>query len=277
MTDTTKEAIQLLLDTGKAQQTVHENVMGDPFFITPAGEAKGLHGFFPPRRIEARVMLLDAGSFADYVNRFKSERTLIFAEVTETAATLKAVLDYHQPHQPEYCRHVAEFATIETPEWKIWKAANRKPMNQVEFATWLEDNLSLFVSGPRSDSPTATDLLELVRTLHGHQNARFNTALRLDNGAYSVAYDEDVEVKGTSATRGGQVELPKEISAGFAIFQGAEKYLVPARLKTRCSERKLAIWFETIALHAIVRESILALVKQVADKTGIVPMLGAPR
>ena len=283
-----KEAIELLLQTGRAQQEVRDNIAGDPFFITPSGVATGLKGFYPPRRIEQSVTLLDAGSFISYVNAYKRPQTVIFADVTETGCTLTAVLDYHAPptaqtpELPMYCRHKATFTAIETPEWKIWKAANRQSMSQVEFATWLEDNLHLFVQPlkedgtPDKDSPTPAELLELIRSLHGHQNARFNTALRLDNGAFSVSYDEDVVVKGTTTTRSEALELPKQISAGFAIFQGAVKYAVTARLKTRCNERKLVVWFETIALHVIVRESIMALVKQVGEQTNIVPLLGKP-
>ena len=51
---------------------------------------------------------------------------------------------------------------------------------------------------------------------------------------------------------------------------------MPARLKSRCEDRKLSLFFETIAQHTIVRESILLLVKQISDGTKIIPMLGNP-
>lgn len=281
-----KEAIDLLLATGRGQNQVMENLSGEPFFIAPSGEPKGLKGFFPPRRIEQRVKLLDAGSFIDYVNRFKTLDSLIFSDVTEQGATLTAVIDYHTPEKeggvPDWCRHIATFTTMQTPEWKAWLAGNRKPMEQVEFATWLEDNLHLFVVPKDKVTgqdlpgyPTPAELLELVRSLHGHQNARFNTALRLDNGAYSVAYDEDVSVKGTMSTRSEAMELPPLVCGAVSVFQGSAPYAVSARLKSRCVERKLVLWFETINLPAIVRESIMATVKEVGEKTGIVPLLGS--
>jgi hypothetical protein len=68
--------------------------------------------------------------------------------------------------------------------------------------------------------------------------------------------------------------LPPMIMGGIAVFQGSNPYMVPARLKSRCEDRRLVLFFETVALHAIVRESILLLVKQVAEKTKIVPLLG---
>jgi uncharacterized protein YfdQ (DUF2303 family) len=278
----TDQAIEVLLRTGREQQRVDENPAGDPFYITPAGTVCSLASVYPPRRIERTVTLLDAGSFIEYVNRFKAEdASLIFAGLSETAATFTAILDYHTPGNegagyPAYCRHLAKFTTKPTPEWTSWLAANRKPLTQVEFATWLEDNLSLFATLPDSDAPSGAELLELVQSLHGHQNARFSSTVRLNNGAYSASYDEDVEVKGTTTTRPGQIELPKEIAGGFALFEGGEPYAVRARLKTRISERRLLLHFETVALPQLVRENIMAVVKQVATQTELTPLLGQP-
>lgn len=249
-----------------------ENSQSTPFVVIPQSQkVESLESLFPPQRINRTVNLLEAGSFIEYVNRFKTANTLIFANVSETGAAFTAMLDYHSPApelKPAYCKHIAKFEAVETPEWKVWKSANRQPMNQVQFATFLEDNQSLFVE------PTGADLLELVRTLHGHRNARFNTALRLDNGSYSVSYDEDVVVKGTNTAKSGEMELPPMIQAGLAVFQGADPYKVSARLKSRCEDRRLVLFFETVSMHAIVRESIMLLVKQITEGTKIVPMLG---
>ncbi len=247
---------------------------GVPFLVIPDGmKLESLERLIPPQRIKRHVQFLEASSFCDYVNKFKNSNTLIFANVSESGCKFLAILDYHAPMPdltPAYCDHVATFTAIETPEWKTWREANRQAMNQVEFATWLEDNQKLFVE------PTGAELLELVRTLHGHNNARFNTALRLDNGSFSVSYDEDVVVKGASVAKGGEFELPPVIKAGIAVFQGGEKYEVSARLKSRCADRKLSLFFETISYHEIVRESILLLTKQIGEETKIVPLLGNP-
>ena len=245
---------------------------GHPFAIVPADmKPLDLEGYFPPRRIKQRVLLSEVGSFVDYVERFKTPDTMVFANIGEDGATFTAVLDYHGRAPglaPAYGCHVATFILKQTPEWVVWKAANRKVMGQVDFATWLEDNATLFVN------PTGADLLELVRSLHGHKNARFSTALRLDNGAYSVGYDEDVEIKGTSTARSGSMELPPVIEAGFAPFLGAHSYLVRARLKSRVNDRALSLWFETIEMHQIVRDSILLVVAEIEEKTGLRPLLG---
>jgi len=245
-----------------------------PFILVPSGmRAESLAPFRPPPRIKRTVTLLEANSFADYVNKFKMPETLIFVTVTETGCTFRALLDYHQPAPdltPAYCEHEAVFAAVETPDWKVWKAADRKKLPQVDFAEWIENNSRLMVE------PSGAELLELVRSLHGHKNARFNQSIRLDNGAYSVNYDEDVEIKGSVSTKAGAIELPPTIKAGIAVFQGADKYAVEARLKSRIEERRLVLYFETIAITEIVRESIMLIVKQISERTSIVPLIGTP-
>lgn len=278
--DLTEQAIEKLLTTGRAQIPVTTEGSAEAYFIRPDGQPVSLASFYDPQRIKRTVTLLDANSFALYVNRFKDPWSVIFANVGDDAATFTAILDYHGMHDgaapmPDFCDHVAKFTTQLTPEWKAWKAADRKPMSQVDFATWLEDNLNLFTSGAES-APTAGDLLELVQTLHGHQNARFNTALRLNTGAYSTNYDEDIEVKGTISTKAGSIELPRFIVGGFPLFHGCAAYRVDARLKTRIEARKLVIYFETVALPKLVRESLLGVVAQIEDTTKIKPLLGNP-
>ena len=135
---------------------------------------------------------------------------MIFANILSDVATFTAVLDYHcnaiAGNKPGNCNHRATFTTQETPEWKIWKSANRKPMSQLEFATFIEDNLSLFVRPKETNYPVGAELLELVRTLHGHRSASFDSMLRLNNGAYSVNYQE--YGRGSRHHRKGQHRIP---------------------------------------------------------------------
>lgn len=287
MNEINTEIASLLLQQGaKSPQILALPDTAEKVVVIPQGmDVKSLKPFCPPERIEQRVTLLEAGSFIDYVNRFKDTDTLIFSNVSETGVTFTAVLDYHQQKdfKPRYGRHVATFTAVETPDWKVWKGADRKPMKQIDFAEFLENNLQLFVSKETKDGKTSyksngATLLELVRTLHGHNNARFSTCIRLDNGAHSIAYEEDVRVVGNAGgtvAKPGQMELPPMVSVALSVFQGADPYYIQARLKSRIAERQLFIYFETVQMPAIVRESILLLVKQVAEKTKIVPLLGS--
>lgn len=270
----TADNIKQLIEIGRTQGTPFTVAGGDPFVILPQNyRTEDISKFLAPTRIQQLPQLIEAGSFIDYVNRFKTGDTMIFANVTDTGATLVAMLDYHGPApklKPAYCQHKATFQTLPTKEWSDWMAANGKRMDQVAFATWLEENYPLITE------PSGAVLLELVQTLIGKSDVRYNSAIRLKSGSSKLDFEEDVTLRGTTATKEGEVELPQIITAGIAPFQGTDKYEVKARLKYRIESRKLQLWFETIAQHRIVRDAILGIVKQVAEKTEIIPLIGRP-
>lgn len=273
-----KETVEYLLATGRAQHPVFHGNTGNAFFIKPNGTPISLKQFFAPTRIKQTVSLASADSFCEYFARFAGPESIIFAEVDNDSAKFVAMLDYHTPtaegdNTPNYCEHVAHYETEQTPEWTAWLGANRRFMNQVDFATWMEDNLHLFVS-PDKTAPSGADLLELVKSLHGHQTAVFNTALRLDNGAYTVRYEEAIDVRGT--IKADSLTLPPFIYGGFSLFNGMGPYLVKARLKTRIENRKLVLFFETVALEKTVRDCLGLVAKEIGEKTKRTILFGSP-
>lgn len=99
---------------------------------------------------------------------------------------------------------------------------------------------------------------------------------REDKGG-SLDYAEEVSASGNLAGKPGSIELPPVVSAAIDIFEGGAKpYLVNARLKVRVEGRKLQLWFETVDRNKLVRDAVLKTVAQVAEKTGIIPLLGQP-
>src|SRR5690606_11399767 len=97
------------------------------------------------------------------------------------------------------------------------KGNNGGTFSQTEFALFLEDNERVF------QSPSGADLLELVTTLEGKNNVRFNTAVRLSNGKAKLDYEEDVELRGGVGT--GQIEVPTELICKIIPFEnGPEPY-----------------------------------------------------
>jgi uncharacterized protein YfdQ (DUF2303 family) len=247
---------------------------GDPFAIVADGfHVENLSHLVPPPRIARNVHLMEVESFCAYVNRFKQSDSLIFCDMGAEGCTFTAMLDYHGAAPdltPRHCQHMARYTAMFTPEWQVLREASGESFNQVAFATFLEDNQKLFVS------PSGADLLELVKSLHGHRNARFNTALRLDNGAYSVSFDEDIVIKGSNVSKAGDMTLPDKLTCAAKVFLGGDKWEINARLKTACKDRQLVIWYQIIGVPEIIRENIFSLVKKINEKTEILPMLGRP-
>lgn len=274
----------MLMDAGARAQVAIPGA--DPFVVIPQSHRlESILHLVPPTRIRTQVSLSDPASFTAYVNRFKDEDTLIFADVTDTGAKFTAILDFHkagarpgsedaeQPAKldtaiPRYLSHAATFECQKTTEWLRWMDCNGKKMSQVEFATWLEENQDLIVE------PSGGELLELVQNLEGKSDVRFATAVKLQNGRNSLQYDEDVTLSGTVQSKSGKMEIPQNIGAGIAPFQGVSKYAVNARLKYRIEQRKLTFWFETITPHRIVRDAVNDVLLRIESETKLTPLAG---
>lgn len=271
-----KETIDRIAELG-ASPTIEE--AGDKeFALVPSGfQAMELSTFFPPKVIRQQVVVETPESFVAYVERFKTDNTMIFADVSDAGASIVAVIDYHEPPaKAARAAHVVVYRTVPTTEWKAWMEANGvgQAKNQLGFATWLEDNLNLFQHPDAK--PTGAELLELVLSLEGKQHVNFNSGIRLDNGKNRLEYDEDIVLKGNTqaTTKAGAVELPRELLAAIAPFMGATPYAVRARLKYRIQSRNLSIWYETIAPHIIIRDSVKSVVTTIEAGTGLKAILG---
>lgn len=271
--NTEKETIDRLLELGAGLTGAANTpaVDGDPYLVIPSGcKLENLAHLYPPTRIRQHVRLDDAASFAQYVGYFKTDATQIFADLER--ANFTAVLDYHTLNHPAYGNHRASLVLRQTPEFITWMEKDCQKMSQLDFATWLEDAQAHF------RDPSGADLLELITSLHGHVDARFNMAFRLKDGGCNLAYDEDVTIRGSLAnnTKPGEMALPDKIVVGLSPFEGSPLYEVNARLKVRIQSHALVLWFETLNKERILRDAVLQVRNQITTATSIEILLGTP-
>lgn len=273
--------VKALLDAGAAHALPITKHGGKPVVIVPAGYGvKELE--LPPERVANGRTFSDVESFATYVNRFKYDGTLLFAKITDTNCEITAHLDYHNKTFLEgyaagrdWSSHRAILTCVLTKEWATWmkhngpKGNNGEAFSQTQFAQFLEDNERVF------QSPSGADLLELVTTLEGKNNVRFNTAVRLSNGKAKLDYEEDVELRGGVGT--GQIEVPTQLICKIIPFEnGPEPYEVRSRLRYRVANRQIVFWYETITPHLVLRDAAKAVLDAVREKVPAVPlMIGA--
>lgn len=266
---TSGPALGAALGAGAALGGVRTEHKGIPFAVVPAGyRLESLEKLLPPQKVEQHPKFQDAASFCEYVKRFKGPSSTLFAAVSNTGCSVVAALDYHEPGKPGWVRHRATLALKQTTEWSTWVDMEGEWFSQLEFALFLEENERLFVS------PSGADLRELVLTLEGKSNARFNSAVRLQNGAVKMSYEEDVELRGSSGERPGELELPGLLICAIAPFEYMGPYEVKARLRYRIAERRLSFRYETVAAHLIVRDAVKIVLENVENQTGLRPLLG---
>ena len=122
-----------------------------------------------PAMKDGTVIVRDVESFGVYYDKHADDDSEVFADLD--AGTITAVLDAH--HSADWAargltlddarwqQHRLVLALKPTLPWVTWTAQNRKPMTQIDFADFLEDNR-------RDLDPdggiTAADFLELAQS-----------------------------------------------------------------------------------------------------------------
>lgn len=215
-----------------------------------------------PKRIRQTVQLSDHPSFCRYVSDFKSEETVIFAEVSNDGGTFTAVLDYHHG-EPSWCTHKAIFTPEKSENWKRWLSQNGKQMGQTEFALFLENNT------PDVVTPAGADLLQIINEFEVEGSLNFQRVQRLSNGTVKFSFQNEQKAKA------GDLSVPEVFTLRFPLFNGEPMTVLTARLRYRLgSGGELKVWFELVNPHVAVREGLQSLVERVATGTAIAPLMG---
>ena len=95
-----------------------------------------------PHTGTARVTRIE--SFFDHVNRFKSDASVVFADVERGDPQLLAVIDYHDVKTPPTQwggRHRTLYPFPVSEEMQAWAGIDGKPMNMITFARFIEGRL----------------------------------------------------------------------------------------------------------------------------------------
>jgi uncharacterized protein YfdQ (DUF2303 family) len=120
---------------------------GAPYVVIPDGyTVHNLEHLLPtPTRARAAVVVADSDSFIGYVNKHGMRTaSTIYADIDSEESRLKltAVLNDHTSTEADWRDHTCALTPKQSVEWRRWLGKNKQAMNQIEFATWLEDNLS---------------------------------------------------------------------------------------------------------------------------------------
>lgn len=203
----------------------------------------GVHDLEPfeaaPRRARANHEFREVAALAAYLTRYGDANAVAFADWR--AGTIRAVLDYHEPAgAPAFGEHRASFVAQRTSAWQAWRGAHDKPMRQVEFGRFLEENAHVIVE------PDAAAVVEVCMTLDAVKRVTFQSAVRLSDGYRQLKYIEDNDTK-------GGVRVPEALVINVPVFEGQEPQRIPVRLRYRIDDGKLALWVTIDNLDDIER------------------------
>lgn len=254
-----------------AEERGYPRAIGDngvPFTVIPKNcQLVSLQEYSPMERPlykRGSARLDDADSFIRWFNRFKGDDSRIFADPDATAFT--AIIDYHAAGSGPggFQKLTAAFGCPLSTEFATWKAKNKQPMAQAEFAEFVEENL------PDITTPKPASMLEMSRDMKARSDADFSQATRLDNGQIQFKYSETI--KGSYGA--GNAEIPEQFFIGIPVFVGGPKVNMKVWFRYRIREGKLALWFDIWRIKQIQQEAFGLMVKEVAEKTSCDVYLG---
>lgn len=214
-----------------------------------------------PKLIEQGVTLQNADALVEYVNRFKGDTSLLFANVD--TSTITAAVDYHGKDKPELVRHRATLALAFSEEWKTWTAVNGTLQPQLEFARFIEEN------SPDIKAPDAASLLEAVRDLQAKRSVNFTAVVRTASDNENFEYSDATETRGK-----GGIEVPTRFLLNIPVYFGEPPGEVSAFLRWRLEEAKLKLGIKLHRAEHIRQAAFRAIVTAVHERTGVLPVYG---
>lgn len=266
-------AVRALLEAGAGLAKPHAHPMpgGSPYAVIPPGwDLQELPPPYQPTRPVAKVTLDDVDSFVNYWTLHHMGASRIYA--TLQPPKFVAVLDDFIPtgaddadcHAP-WREFRASFQPAYSREWQTWTTRNRKPMTQLEFAEFVQDNL------PDVAEPDGATLLETALNFEASQSGSFVSTQRLNDGSHNLQWKTDNNASGT-------VLLPQMLVLQIPVFDAGDIVRMEARLRYRVipGEGKLILWYELVRPHKAEEAALREMWKHIEEQSGREVLMGRP-
>lgn len=214
-----------------------------------------------PKTIEQAVTLQNADALKAYLNRFKGETSIMFADIA--GSRIVGAIDYHGPGQGALVKHKATLDLPYSEEWKTWSAINGQLKPQLEFARFIEEN------APDVKSPDAATLLEAVRDLQARRNVNFIQAVRTDSDNECFEFTDNTEARTKD-----DLELPTKFVLGIPVYFGDPDVEVHAFLRWKLEDAKLLLGIKLHRAEHVRQAAFNLIVTDAMEKTSLLAVFG---
>lgn len=281
-----------------------------PVLLLPSPAGIGIHQLKPlfdpyrdrPERRTGTAHFQTLGSFIDHVNRFRDPASALFASIDPVKPSLLCVLDYHEPLNtadgaaspdpaPRWGKHRAAHAFPLSAEWQAWVAQNKQPMNQSDFACFIEDRILDILPAPSfAGDLSAQDaklqamaallggtfagperMMGLSRGLIVHERSKIGATVNLASGEGSIEFENE-HIDGT----GQKLAVPSLFCIGLSVFDSGALYRLTARLRYRRQGAALSWWYELYRADLVFRDAVREACERAAAETELPLFFGAP-
>lgn len=236
-----------------------------------------------PARKTGKVEVIDVASFLTYWGKHHDNGSEIYANLD--ADQIVAILDAHETSSARYQQHRLVLQLSETPQWVTWMSLHDKMVKQDAFAEFIDKNYgdvapsteTIHLPGGVSfPNVSASDLRELAQHLTAHVDAKIDRGQRIDNGATTLKYEEDVTVKGGSK---GEFPVPAAFLLNIRPYDDCpDDTRVIARVRTRIGRSDGTLWigYDLFEVEKVQRRAFDDVVAKISAATNSGVMLGLP-
>jgi uncharacterized protein YfdQ (DUF2303 family) len=262
----TIDNVKTLLDAGRASGQVIELKEGAPFVVLPVGyKPESVEGLLTrPLRKKGTVTFQTLESFNRYVKEHKAAGTAIFTCLGGGLGAT-AVFDHHSGTEAGWGQHRAILNPLTTEAWRQWTGNSGKWLEQLAFATFLEERAADVVI------PSAAEFKQIALELEARREVVFKSALRLSNGDVELTY------KNETTAKGGVMEMPTEFEIRLQAHHEQPPITIQAFLRHKLGEGKISFKYELRQLEAVQELMRLELKSAIFNQTGIEVYAGAPQ
>lgn len=223
-----------------------------------------------PREIRAAVKITDTESMISYVNLFKDDRSIGFANLDNL--TVSAIMDYHRPDDPENCAHHAIYTCPVSNEWQTWtRAMAAKFMDQATFAEFLEENACDMISAEGVEPAT---IMEVATQLRVSVKSNFDSGVNINTGEVQFTYTTEHKQQ----SKRGDITVPTKFFIAIPVFRDGDRYRLAVRLRYRLGDGGGVAWAISIDHIDRIRDNAFKeVVKAINEGTGLTIWSGSTR
>jgi len=236
---------------------------------------------FLPKHITQAVQLQTLMSMCDYMNRFKNNDSVIFADIA--ANRILGIVDYHteatEAVEPKasHTKHTAALTLPFSVEWQTWTGVDGRLMSHVDFATYLEENAMDVLplppardahGAPIEDAPTT--LLELCREMQLKGSYGATSSVR--NGDYNYIEMQ----KGDDITTKRGLVVPQSFQLMIPVYFGEAAVQMTAFLRKSSTEGVLKLGLKLQRPEEARQNEFHRIVGEVAGMVGLTTLYGKP-
>ena len=236
----------------------------------------------PERRVgTARVTTL--ACFIALTTRHKDDHSAIFAKTAWPDPKLTAVIDYHQTSgEARFGQHRIEYPFPISSEFKAWMDRNGQAFGQADFAAYVEDRIADLGAPTQEEAlefetlfktrfATPAEMVDLSRGLQVTVAANVKNAHVLQSGEVEINWTEEHRDQA-----GNKIIVPGLFMLSVAAFIDGDPIRIPARLRYRVRDGKIAWSFHLYKWDFWLRDRIKGDIDEAAYQTDLPAYEGAP-